>query len=550
LDLSVIITLVSLAAKSRRDYGFTTVPDRVSDGDEPALGFLNISWDLAILWTVLPSAVLQLLSIYWIWIAGSLASRQPYVDLAHPRGVPAASSVLLDYRCTPTPWRWLRALRLGHTTVALTTLTGLALQYIATPFGARLFTTQPGLTSTEISVSFKSAHNWSSVAHFDWRPALSSARVAIVQGESRLPWTNDEFAFRPFAAATHRSGSYYMAADTTAYSAYVNCEVVYDYTMSLELEDPGRGLVQVTGTDRGCEVSHKFAVIEEGPGIFFKTSNKMDCSSAAHYSRLFFTAGTYSPTSLFLLSNISVISCATDYQAVNGTLEVAVASSSSAPAIRSFRRPARNEDSNLSIRHEVGWQLIEEGMLRPVVFNPSSAPWATSEFGSTVLYVAEKLAGNTDYLTAPVLSEAIARVFTATYAIGTAMGTFDPLAAEERAPGTVWTPTTRLVVVEWAAYLVAGLLLTVLVLTGWVSWHAHHTRSILTEEPEGLLAMAGLLDGSELMALVPYIRQQPGYKGRVKKTGKRLAEVKDSAWVAEVGDDGGVSAWRVMRKVD
>jgi hypothetical protein len=28
-----------------------------------------------------------------------------------------------------------------------------------------------------------------------------------------------------------------------------------------------------------------------------------------------------------------------------------------------------------------------------------------------------------------VLSEAIARVFTATYAIGTAMGTFDPLEA-------------------------------------------------------------------------------------------------------------------------
>jgi ABC-type sulfate transport system permease component len=77
----------------------------------------------------------------------------------------------------------------------------------------------------------------------------------------------------------------------------------------------------------------------------------------------------------------------------------------------------------------VGWPLIEEGMLQPVVFNPSSASRATSEFGSTVLYVAENLAGDTNYLTAMVLSEAIARVFTATYAIGTAMGTFDPLEA-------------------------------------------------------------------------------------------------------------------------
>jgi hypothetical protein len=59
-----------------------------------------------------------------------------------------------------------------------------------------------------------------------------------------------------------------------------------------------------------------------------------------------------------------------------------------------------------------------------------------------------------------------------------------------------------------------------------------------------------MLDGSELMTLVPYIRQQPSYKGRVRKTGERLAEVKDSAWVAEVGDDGGLGVWRVMRKVE
>ncbi|KAK4100618.1 hypothetical protein N658DRAFT_91095 [Parathielavia hyrcaniae] len=526
LDLSVMVTIVFLAAKSRRENGFATVPDQTagtSGQNEPVMGFLSISLDLGILWTVLPSAVLQLLSISWNAIARSLAARQPYVDLADARGAAAASSVLLDYQCTPTPWRWLRALRLGHTTVGLATLMGLILQYIATPFAARLFTTE-----------------------------AANARVAIVQGENPVPWANDEFAFRPFSATAPREGSYYMAANTTAYSAYVNCEVISDYTMSLERQEPesgdAGGVVRVAATDRGCEFSDEFRVSGVGSNIFFITGQRLDCSQAAHYSRFFFTAGQYAPASPYLLSNISVISCATDYQAVNGTLEVAVTSSSAAPNIRSFTRLRGNDTSN-SVRRGTSWQVIERGMLNPVVLNPSGV-WSTSEFGVTIVYVAEKMAGSEGLLAPAVLLEAISRVFTATYAMGMATGTFDPLEAEETVTGTVWTPATRLLVVDWAAYLIASLLLTVLVLSGWVSWHAYHTRSILTEEPEGLLAMAGLLDGSELTALVPHIQRQPGYDGRVRKIGKRLVEVKENAWVAESYDDGGLSGWRVMRKID
>jgi hypothetical protein len=143
---------------------------------------------------------------------------------------------------------------------------------------------------------------------------------------------------------------------------------------------------QRLGMVRGCGCAFVCSL-----AAIISSLEAMDCSSAAHYSRLFFTTGTYSPASSYLLSNISVISCATDYQAVNGTLEIAVTSSSSAPAIRRFTRPARNGTSKLSIRNEVGWPLIEEGMLQPVVFNPSLASRATSEFGSTVLYVAENL---------------------------------------------------------------------------------------------------------------------------------------------------------------
>jgi hypothetical protein len=565
-DLSIMVTLIALVARSLRDSGFVTIPDQQmangteqDDGDERGIGLPNISLDLGILWTFLPSAVLQLLNIYWQWIAGSLASRQPYVDLLDGRAAAAASSVLLDYGCTPSLWRWWRAFRLGHATVGLTALTGLALQYISAPLGARLFATRVIMMPADIPISFNSAYIFSAFSDkFDMRPALSSARLALVNNENRHPWTNDEFAFRPFhSPLAPRTGEYRLVANTTAYSAYVNCELVSDYTMSLELVEPGKGVVQVKGTDRGCDFSHGVAVVEGPPDlIFFKTSAQHACSHAAHYSRLIFTAGTYSPTSPYLLSNVSVISCATDYRTIAGLLEVAVSwppssptSGAPGPPTTVFHSFTPLMDNNSSSRHDTPWMVMETRMLEIDVFNPG-IQWLSSEFGNNILYVAEKQAGRENLLSPQVLMQAIARVFGATYAATTAMVMFTPLEVAETSVGTMWTPTTRLFVVEWAAYAVLALLLVALFLSGWVFWRVQSTRSILTEEPEGLLAMAGLLDGSDLMTLVPRIRQQSGYDGRVRHTGKSLPEVKDTPWVASADGTKLTGEWTIKRKTD
>ncbi|RYP22784.1 hypothetical protein DL765_001493 [Monosporascus sp. GIB2] len=551
-NFSIIATIVGLIAKSSRSNGFATVPSqRAADsGGDGSSTKSSLSLDLGILWTTLPSGVMQVLSVYWASIAGAVATRQPYVELRRRRGAAAASSILLDYRCTPVLWRWLRAFRLGHATVGFTALTGLALQYIAAPFGARLVATQLVTESADVPVSFSSAYNFSGFSEdFDWRPVLSSARASLVYGENRIPWTSNEFAFRPFSIATPRTDSYHIIANTTAHSAYVSCEIVTDYSMSLELQKPGQGMVQVNGTDRGCAFSQRFVVLE-GPGIFFQTTAKQDCSRESHYSRLVFTAGTYSPSSPFLLSNISVISCATDYQVATGALDVFVLSSSSGapppPVVSSFTPLALIDPDS---RQKAPWLVIEFGMLSPVVFNPS-VQWSTSEFGSTVLYLAEKQ-DPANQLAPAVLMQAIARVFGGVYAVATAMAAFSPLEVPETGAAVVRTPTTRLFVVEWVAYLILIILLVALVLTGWVACYVQRTQSILTEEPEGLLSMAGLLDGSDLMPLVSQIRQQVDYDGRVKRAGKRRHDVMSRMWVAEADDHKAtVGAWKIKAKAD
>ncbi|RYO93930.1 hypothetical protein DL764_007906 [Monosporascus ibericus] len=551
-NFSIIVTIVGLIAKSSRSNGFASVPSQRaadSEGDGSSIKS-SLSLSLGILWTALPSGVMQVLTIYWTSIASAVATRQPYVELRRGRGAAAASSILLDYRCTPSLSRWLRAFRLGHATVGSTALTGLALQYIAAPFAAQLFATQQVTESAVVPVSFSSAYNLSGLpVDFDWRPALGSARASLVYGENRIPWTNDEFAFRPFSVTTPVTDSYYIIANTTAHSAYVSCEIITDYSMSIELQNPGQGMVQVNGTDRGCAFWQRFVVME-GPDIFFQTTSTQACSREAHYSRLVFTAGTYSPSSPFLLSNISVISCATDYQVATGILNVFVLSTSSGapppPVVSSFTPLALIDPEN---RLKAPWFLIEVAMLEPVVFNPS-VQWSTSEFGSTVLYLAEKQ-DPTNRLAPAVLMQAIARVFGGVYAVGTAMAAFSPLEVPETDAGVARTLTTRLFVVEWVAYLILTILLAALVLTGWVACYMQRTQSILTEEPEGLLSMAGLLDGSDLMPLVSQIKQQVDYDGRVRRAGKRRDDVMSRMWVAEAGDHKPtVGTWKVKGKAD
>jgi len=54
----------------------------------------------------------------------------------------------------------------------------------------------------------------------------------------------------------------------------------------------------------------------------------------------------------------------------------------------------------------------------------------------------------------------------------------------------------------------------------------------LTEEPQGLLSIAGILDKSELLSVVSNIHQEPGFDGKVRKRGKARPEVKDRKWTA------------------
>ncbi|KAI9734270.1 MAG: hypothetical protein M1834_002374 [Cirrosporium novae-zelandiae] len=84
--------------------------------------------------------------------------------------------------------------------------------------------------------------------------------------------------------------------------------ILSNYQIDLDALDPATGRVSITANDRGCDIAQDFEVADE-QAVYFKTTSEIGCSSAAYYSRLVFTAGTYSPKSSPLPSNLSLISC-------------------------------------------------------------------------------------------------------------------------------------------------------------------------------------------------------------------------------------------------
>lgn len=266
----------------------------------------------------------------------------------------------------------------------------------------------------------------------------------------------------------------------------------------------------------------------EGQELYLKSTAQQDCSAEAYFSRLIFTAGLYSPSSPYLLSNISVISCATGYQVAQGELDLSWSSPRN-PVARSFTRSGQPDNNRTT-----GWRVIESQMLGTVVFNPSVA-WYTSDFGSVelVIYYAEKLAP-ADKMSAQVLIYAISRVFTSSYRMAVALYAFNNLQKLDTDSATVRTPVTRLFVITWVAYVILSFLVVVLISVGLVFWYVERTPTFLAEEPEGLMSAAGLLMGSELMELIPEIRQQYGYDGRTRKAAKENDMINGRLWRAQI----------------
>ncbi|KAH7347585.1 hypothetical protein B0T11DRAFT_291540 [Plectosphaerella cucumerina] len=535
LDIILVVIVVALSVVSSRNTGFVTVPSGLnSTRSGRDADIFDVPWDLGVLWTALPSFVFALFGAYWAWIAHSLAERQPYVELRKDSGADAKRAVLLDYRVVGSVWRWWGALRMSHYTVGTTTLLSLALTYLIAPLAARLFAAQPVAAPHPIPIFYNETYNLQNInATSDWRPVLNVVSATLLYGGRNIPWTTNERAFRPFEADPAIVSTSKMEAKTTAYSAYLNCELIKDYTLT---DGDKAGEVQISGTDRGCDFTQNFGV-GGSQEIYLTSTVEFGCSAQAFFSRFIFTAAKQSETSSTNITDISVISCATGYRQVEGMVTVSPTPGSAAPSVDTFVETGDRDTARPTL-----WRVFESAILGLVTINPQ-AKWSTTDMANVILYSAQR-AQPDNFLDPNLLLATIPRVFTAVYANTVAIHGFEPMSENETSTGKAFVPTTRLFVVPWVAYVILAFLATTLGTVAFVFFRLLKSPSILTEEPNGLLSMAAILDRSELLHIASHMRQDVGFDGGIWERGKKRSDVVDRKWRAEMSPDTG--SWVIM----
>jgi hypothetical protein len=534
IDIALTITIIILTVKSSTENGFISIPSskitatslRVLPWNDPI--HFNVSLDLGILWTTLPNLVFALFAAHWAWIACAIAERQPYVELRTRGGAEARKSILLDYRITPVVLRWWTAFHKSHNTIGAMTLLSVMLTYITAPFAARIFTTQVVSVPKTIPIVYNTKFKDNNLnSETDWRPVLNVVGATLLYQSKNIAWTNDQFAFLPFSNHSEIPASAVIEAKSTGFASYVNCKLLKDYSITLDKVPNYRaGNVAISGNDRGCRFAQKITV-SSTQQTYLKSTSVVSCSAEAYESRMVFSAGTYSSSSANLLDNISVISCATGYRRVDGNLRVS--SLNASPIVLSF-----NETGQPDTSRPYFWPMFEQGILRPVTFNPQSSS-STSDMGSLILSYAQKLQPSSP-LSPEVLIQSISSIYSAAYINGVGLHCFSTVSTSEVNTGKALIPTTRLFVVRWVACVIIIFLLVAFCFNIWGSVYVYKRPSILTEEPQGLLSVAAILSGSSLDHVVTSMRNEPDFDGRVYQKARNYTEVKNRKWVATKDD--------------
>ncbi|KAK9438358.1 uncharacterized protein VB005_09366 [Metarhizium brunneum] len=507
---ALLSAILVLAILSQKNKGFVQISNFTI---KPLSGF-DISWNLGLLWTTLPSFVFTIYGRYWDSLAQALADQQPFVELCRPDGASSAKTIFLDYKGYSVLCRWRKAFKNGHICIGSSLLVSLVLSTTVGPLAARLFVQDVRKSSQEKDVIYNSSIDLSGInANSDWVSVFNNVAAIRLYNGNPLPWTDAERAFVPFYLdpKSDRGGSnstvLSLTANTTAYAAYLDCSALSNYTMSLQ-----GYTVTVTATDRGCGISQDFAV-PSAQFVHFKTSSDI-CSAESSFSRLVFTYGVFSSSSPKLLRDVSVISCIANYTVTPGRLTIAPGSSPSSATNLSFAPEGTSDDTR-----PVYWRNIEDGILLPVFVN-NNVKWSTSVFGSLVLYYATKvLGGVATNLSTSQLLESVSNMFTASYStavvqLATSTG---PITQPRTATGIAVIAQTKLFVVLWVAITIMSYMLIVLGASAWALAYVRKHRSMLQEEPRGLVSAAGLLSGSCLMNAAAKAKAHKDYNGKFRE---------------------------------
>lgn len=518
-EAAILAAICVLLAISVRNYGFVTVEAQTSS-PRAVLPTLSNFWTQGLLWTSLPTLLLTFFKIAYDAVVSAVVDRQPFVELARPKGTIAVKSILLDYRAYPILYSWIMALRNGHVLLSMVLFLSQLLGLVAVPLSSRLLSPKSVVQDGAVPLQLLTHYNDSAFnSRTDLKTIFDIVSATSVHGGSPPAWTSSEYAFNAFNFTDPKLLPANFTMNTIAYSAYLDCKPVEDFISSVV----DNGDAHFSGTDRGCYISTRFSISSD-ISTYFHTFRTTNCTSATGYTRLGILSGMYSNSSASLLSNSSLVSCVSSYWRTPGPLTIIADSS-----LTSLRSPVLSflpDTTSSNQTRTADWMVFETALHQPLTYDPTATILST-DLGR-LIYARNLKANSNDPLSPDAIQDSASKIFTAVFAVLAGTVLFQPSSTPSITDGTMSINVTRLFVVEVLAYILIVICSLVILTTIYITLITSRRKSILREEPRGIFGYASLAHTSSLTALFQEAHSQRDFDGTVLRKLNKSYDVGNS----------------------
>jgi hypothetical protein len=565
-EVLILIAISVLWILTARNNGFVDVPDTPTSVES----FQNIHgailWFYSLLWTSLPAFVVYMCAALFATTLTALEYCQPTIELRKRRnsGLKTPSNVSLESGCmlplcgkgasTSAPKKstakltimldygscWIpfqdtfHAFQNKHVLIGICTI--VKWFFVMTgPLAAAIISIAnvPSSGDVEVTINtfFDDKRNESSS-----QSAFESASAILLNGASPYPWTTNESSVVPFFASSNLSGN--LTADTRSYSASLDCQLINIDSLlgagNITLEaSSGGNTTTFDFTDRGC--SAQVWVLVDPSTPLHSVTRFTTCPLEVDRARLLFIAGLYDPTSIYLLGNLSLISCIPYFW--NSTSRVSVLFDADNPEQSGQIINIMTNISSIERFWPDFWQtwmsdLPEYKVADATVLSDSD------NFGSIAYNYAKRSNGIIDYL------ESVNATFSVLFAAFVTLSTYSPLNKDTTSVGSLARHANRLFVVFFPATVVTVVMGASFVVTIFIVIYANQHRDILKEHLDLILGHAILLqqnhgissfiqrvkDSAEQQEEknMDYENNRKNRRQRKGKDGKRKANAADS----------------------
>ena len=314
------------------------------------------------------------------------------------------------------------------------------------------------------------------------RLAFDSASAVLLNNAIPRPWSTELYSVTPFSAQSDVPGN--LTADADTFSGTLDCASIdIDSLISAgNITRDYQNDTTFTFVDRECTASPIINVTPIPPQ--YAVTNYQACSYASQEMRFILITGNYDPTSEYLLSNASVISCVPYFLNLTSRVSVLVGANG-------FETTGHilNVVPNLVTATRWWPSFVHKWMsdIPNLWVNDPDQPFDADNFGYITYQYAMNSNGTIN------LAQAMNHTFSVLFASFATLSTYDALPESITSTGMLSRPVNRLFVVFLPAIIVTVVVALSFLVTIWIAVHAYRCRETLKEHTDLILGHAVLL---------------------------------------------------------